>query len=200
MYTPKYFEVTDDKEITAFIQANGFGQLTSLLKDKLFATHLPFLFDPQQNKLLGHLAKKNPQHGELNGQEVLVTLQGSHGYISPSWYSSPGVPTWNYQVVHIYGVCTVFDESEKLATLLNTLTEEYESTLPEPYEPDYNESLLNAIIGIEIDISKIQCKYKLSQNRTAEERTNIIQHLQAQNNHSLANVIGAKQKTNRKSE
>lgn len=189
MYIPKHFEITNNHEITAFIQTNSFGQLTSLLQGKLFSTHLPFLYRPEQNKLLGHLALQNPQHNELDGHQVLVTLQGAHGYISPNWYNTPGVPTWNYQAVHIYGVCSVVNEPKKMAALLNTLTETYEAAQPESWQPDYNESLLNSIIGIEIAITEVQCKYKLSQNRSTEERINISKHLRVQGNHSLADAM-----------
>ena len=103
MYIPKHFEVTDEDEIFAFIEENAFGQLISHVKGRLFSTHLPFLLSENRKKIVGHLAGKNPQQSELEGQEVLVSLEGPHDYISPAWYSSPGVPTWNYQAVHVYG-------------------------------------------------------------------------------------------------
>ncbi len=74
-----------------------------------------------KKKLMAHEAKQNPQYSEIDGQEVLVTLEGPHDYISPSWYSSPGVATWNYQAVHIYGKCSVFDDLTKLKEVVDKL-------------------------------------------------------------------------------
>jgi transcriptional regulator len=90
MYIPKHFEVTDEGEIFSFIEANAFGQLVSSVARRPFSTHMPFLVSSDKKKMIGHVAKQNPQYSEIDGQEVLITLQGPHDYISPSWYSSPG--------------------------------------------------------------------------------------------------------------
>ncbi len=158
MYIPRHFEVTDDDQIFAFIEANGFGQLISSVQGKLFSSHIPFLLSSDKQKIVGHLAKQNPQHNDIDNQEVLVSLQGPHSYISPSWYSSPGVPTWNYQAVHIYGLCKVFEDHEKIKFLVDSLTRKYESSFQIPWQPDYKASMLGAIIGIEVTIDDIQCK------------------------------------------
>ncbi|TQV78778.1 FMN-binding negative transcriptional regulator [Exilibacterium tricleocarpae] len=189
MYIPKYFEVTNQQEIYAFIEANGFGQLTSNLAGRLFSTHLPFLLSKDRTKLLCHLAKENPQASDIEGQEVLVTLQGPHDYISPSWYLSPGVPTWNYQAAHIYGRCKVFSEIEALKQAVEALTSKYESGLPAPWQPEYSPSMLKAIVGIEIHITEIQCKYKLSQNRTVRDREQVIEQLKNNGSNRLAEVM-----------
>ena len=177
MYIPKHFEVTDKDEIFSFIEANSFGQLISTVDGKPFATHMPFLMSNDNKKILGHVAKQNPQYSEIEGQEVLITLQGPHDYISPSWYSSPGVPTWNYQAVHIYGVCKVFSDPEQLKSVVEALTHKYESGFSEPWQPDYKATMLHAIIGFEISISKIQCKYKLSQNRPKQDQSQVAEQL-----------------------
>ena len=93
MYIPKHFEITDKSEIFAFVEANAFGQLISNVDGRLYSTHLPFLLSKDRYKITGHLALQNPQLAEIDMQEVLVTLEGAHDYISPAWYSSPGVPT-----------------------------------------------------------------------------------------------------------
>lgn len=175
MYIPKHFNVTDREEILAFIKSNSFGQLISLVDGKLFSTHIPFLFSGDNQSLLCHVAKNNPQWENIEGQEILVTFQGPHDYVSPSWYSSPGVPTWNYQSVHIYGKSKIISEKEKLSRIINELTGIYESSFEKPWKPEYKESMLNAIIGIEINITDIQCKYKLSQNRSENDRVQIIE-------------------------
>ena len=175
MYIPKHFNVTDKKEIITFIKGNSFGQLISLVEGKLFSSHIPFLFSEENQSLLCHVAKNNPQWCNIEGQEILVTFQGPHDYVSPSWYSSPGVPTWNYQSVHVYGMPKIITEKEKLGSIVNEITGIYESALEKPWKPEYKESMLNAIVGIEINITDIQCKYKLSQNRPEEDRVQIIE-------------------------
>jgi transcriptional regulator len=168
MYIPENFNITEQDEIFSFIESNGFGQLTSQVNGRLFSTHVPFLVNRDRTKLIAHVAKQNPQHTEIEGQEVLITLQGPHDYISPSWYGSAGVPTWNYQAVHVYGQCVVFTDVEKLNALVAALTEKYESTYDNPWQPNFNAAMLTAIVGIEVSINEIQCKYKLSQNRSSD--------------------------------
>ena len=177
MYVPDHFKVSDQQEIFSFLQANAFGQLVSLEQGRLSASHLPFLPGKDRRSLLCHLARQNPQWQTLEGQQVLVTFQGAHDYISPSWYQNPGVPTWNYQAVHVYGNCRVFDAADELATVVEALTDRYESSFEAPWEPQYREAMLKAIIAVEIDIDEIQCKYKLSQNRPAEDQQGVIEKL-----------------------
>ncbi len=189
MYTPKHFEVTDRSEINAFIEANAFGQLVSSSGGRLCSTHMPFLLSDDKTKIFAHLAKNNPQLQDIEGQEILVSLQGPHDYISPSWYSSPGVPTWNYQSVHIYGYCKVFRDADTLKKVVNTLTKVYESNLTPSWKPEYNPSMLGAITGLEISISDIQCKYKLSQNRSEQDRRQVIDQLMAHDSGALADAM-----------
>jgi len=175
MYIPEHFNVTDKEEIITFIKDNAFGQLISLVEGKLFSTHIPFLLDNKEQSLLCHIAKNNPQWENIEEQEILVTFQGPHDYVSPSWYTSPGVPTWNYQSVHVYGKPKIITEKEKLSNIVNKLTKTYESSFEKPWSPEYKEAMLNAIIGIEIIITDIQCKYKLSQNRSKNDQLQIIE-------------------------
>lgn len=175
MYIPKHFNVTDKEEILSFIKANSFGQLISLVEDRLFSSHIPFVLCNDNQALKCHIAKNNPQWNGIEDQEVLITFQGPHDYVSPSWYNTPGVPTWNYQSVHIYGKPQLITKAEELSSLVNELTDIYESTLEKPWKPEYKESMLNAIIGIEINITDIQCKYKLSQNRPESDRLQVIE-------------------------
>lgn len=189
MYIPKYFEITDKNEQSAFIAANGFGQLISTSNDRPCSTHLPFLLSEDKTKLLAHLAIQNSQVDSINGQQVLVTLQGAHDYISPSWYEGAGVPTWNYQAAHIYGVCQTFTDAEKLEYVVNKLTAKYEANMPSPWQPDYNSKMLNAIIGIEISISEIQCKYKLSQNKSEQDQQQVIDQLNENGSKAVAKAM-----------
>lgn len=189
MYTPKHFATTDPDEIDRFIAQNGFGELISTVAGSLFATHLPLLYDREAGILRGHIARANPQWQELEGQQVLVILSGAHGYVSPSWYTDPGVPTWNYQAVHIAGVARFSHEPETLREIVHELTAQYESRLPSPWVPNYDSAKLRGIVGLEITITEIQCKYKLSQNRSAAEQTRIVDELRAAGNGALADAM-----------
>ena len=192
MYNPDHFEITDKAETFAFIESNAFGQLISTVNGQLFSTHMPFLLDTDHSLLLGHLARANPQWRDIEGQEVMITLQGPHEYISPSWYRSPGVPTWNYQAVHIYGNCLVIEDEAKVKQIVERLTEKFESTFELPWQPDYKASMLRAIVGIEITISDIQCKYKLSQNRSGEDQAGVIQALDVAGSNQVAKAMAKK--------
>jgi len=186
MYLPKHFEVTDKEEIFAFIEAHAFAQLISNVDGRPFSTHLPFLLSDDKTKLIGHLAKANPQHKTIENQEVLVTFQGAHDYISPSWFVTPGVPTWNYQAVHIYGTCEVIDDHEKIAGIVNSLTNKHESVFEKRWQPEYKAAMLGAIVGIEISIEEIQGKYKMSQNRSEQDQKQIMANLEETGSPGLA--------------
>lgn len=177
MYIPRHFEVTDSKKAIAFIKENAFGQLISSVDGKLFSSHLPFIVEEDEQSLICHMAKQNPQWEALEKQEILITFQGDHDYVSPSWFNTPGVPTWNYQAVHIYGKPTIITDAKKLKNIVDGLTHSYESSMDESWQPEYNAAALNAIVGIEIKIDEIQCKCKLSQNRSKIDQIQIADEL-----------------------
>lgn len=189
MYIPKHFEITDTETIFAFIQKNAFGQLISTVDNRPFATHVPFLLAQDRSVLTTHLAKQNPQLENIEGREVLLVFAGPHSYISPQWYDSPGVPTWNYQVVHVYGKCATFSDPERLKQLVETLTNKYEKEFEQPWLPEYNEKLLQAIVGVEITTSDIQCKFKLSQNKSRADRNDIVENLTKAGADAMANAM-----------
>lgn len=189
MYIPKHFEITDTETIFAFIQQNAFGQLVSSVDGRPFVTHVPFLLARDHSVLATHLAKQNPQLENIEGQEVLLIFTGPHAYISPQWFSSHGVPTWNYQAVHIYGKCAIFDEPERLKQFVETLTNKYEKAFEQPWQPEYNEKLLQAIVGVEIRILDIQCKFKLSQNKSSADRIGIVDNLEKAGAGAMADAM-----------
>jgi transcriptional regulator len=191
MYIPKHFEVTDAKEIARFIEANSFGQLISIHEGNIVSSHIPFILEANSNTLLAHLAKANPQWQQIQGQDVLVTLQGDHAYVSPSWYESAGVPTWNYQAVHIEGIAQSFTEPEKLGRVVDSLTHQNESRYPQPWLPKYDTSMIRGIVGVEITITSIQCKYKLSQNRSRADQTNVKKMLAESGHTALAEAMSS---------
>lgn len=177
MYIPPHFAITDRSTIINFIEENAFGQLISHVDGKLLSTHAPFLFSEDKSQLIVHLAKQNPQVMCLDQQEVLITFQGPHDYISPSCYSNFGVPTWNYQIAHVYGTCKLFTEEARLKKIVDDLVVKYESQFEQPWQTVFKSQMLSAIVGIEIDITDMQCAFKLSQNKTEQDQLAVIQQL-----------------------
>lgn len=146
-----------------------------------------------QGKLLGHMARANPQWLHFSpGSEVLAVFQGPHTYISPSWYSSPGVPTWNYAVVHLRGNPRLIESETELEALVEQLTHVQESHMPSPWKPNLvgerRSKLLSMIVGFEIEVTEVQAKFKLSQNRSPEDQQRAIKELSHSNNQTEAAV------------
>lgn len=189
MYIPNHFRETDRGVIDAFIRQHAFGQLVSVVNGRPFTTHLPFLLSDDGQTLYAHLARQNPQLESLTEQTVLVSFQGAHDYVSPTWYQQPGVPTWNYQAVHVYGSCQKIQEDDLLASLVNDLAAIYEQAQPEPWLPQYKPAMLKAIVGIAITIEDIEAKFKLSQNRSKEDRRSVISELDQRQSQPLAKAM-----------
>ena len=185
MYIPKHFAISDDRKIGEFLKQNSFGEFTSIIEGRPFTSHLPFLFDAQTNTLRMHVAKSNPQWQHFGEEEVLLVVSGPHGYISPTWYQSPGVPTWNYQAVHIYGAAKSITDPNELKSIVDELTNLEEKKYPAPWQPDYAASMLKGIVGIEVKISEIQCKFKLSQNRSKNDQVSVAEKLSEEGNEAL---------------
>ncbi|MEE9423968.1 MAG: FMN-binding negative transcriptional regulator [Methylococcales bacterium] len=184
MYIPEQFAEKDFEKITGLVKNNPFGMLISEHNGSPCIVHLPFLFEPNvgsHGKLVGHMAKDNPQWKSLiEDKSVVVVFNGAHGYISPTLYSTPGVPTWNYAVAHLHGKPTVIEDPAGIENILEKLTTCFESNLPNPWKfsfPVNKSKLLQMIVGFEINIQKIEGKFKLSQNKTPQERQNIINEL-----------------------
>jgi len=189
MFMPKSFDIKDDLKIFSFINENSFGQLISTVEGRIFSTHIPFLLSDDKKSLFAHIAKQNPQHLDIQNQEVLITLNGPHDYISPSWYKKSGVPTWNYQTVHIYGTCEIFSNTDALKDIVDSLTSRYESKFKNPWIPNYKASMLSAIIGLKINITDIQCKFKLSQNKSIEDQKEVALQLKSLGSVALSSAM-----------
>lgn len=190
MYIPEHFKETNSERISALIEGNSFGMLVTAPDGVPFVSHLPFIFDHaagSQGKLLCHMARANPQwqHFSTCG-EVLTVFQGPHAYVSPSWYSSPGVATWNYAVVHLRGKPRLIESESELEALVEQLTHVYESHMPSPWKQnlagELRTKLLNMIVGFEIEVTNIQAKFKLSQNRPLEDQRRVIEELSRSSN------------------
>jgi transcriptional regulator len=185
MYIPNHFQENDPLVLRSLVEANNFGTLISTLADRPYATHLPFLYDTERSRLLAHMARANPHWRALadGTGEALVVFQGPHAYISPSWYVAAGVPTWNYTAVHIYGRFRVLDDEAEHRDVMGALTETHESARPDPWPADFDSPVLRRMIGatvaFEIAITEQQGKFKLSQNRSAEDRAKVIEALES---------------------
>lgn len=191
MYVPRHFRTPDQQTGLAVIDQIGFGDMTSLIDGQMHCTAMPFLRDGDY--LLGHLARANPQAAFQPGAEVQVTFAGPHGYVSPGWYQAPGVPTWNYVAVHVYGVPEILTDAQAVHDLLARLTAKYESGLANPWQPDYDPRQLNAIVAFRLPIARLDTKLKLSQNRSAEDRAGVIAGLRAVGNTALADLMQARE-------
>jgi transcriptional regulator len=183
MYIPTAFRADDRAALYDLIERHGFGTLVTVLDGVPFATHLPFLLDRDRGVLLGHVARANPHARALAGAEALVIFQGPHAYVSPSWYATaPAVPTWNYAAVHVYGTAGLLDEP-RLTDLLERLVGQYESGRERPWTmdlpADYLQKMLRGIVGFEVPLDRVEGKFKLSQNRPAEDRAGVIAALSA---------------------
>jgi len=189
VYLPPAFTEARPEVLIEHIERHDFGLLVSHGADGLIASHIPFLVerDGDQLHLHGHLARPNPQVGDLaRGGEVLAIFHGPHAYISPSWYTSgPSVPTWNYADVHAYGIVRLVEDADWLRQLLRRLSERHEARNPDPWQmqdlPEaYLEGMLRGIVGLDIAVTRLEGKYKLSQNRPAADRPRVVAALEAQ--------------------
>ncbi|MCZ6863619.1 MAG: FMN-binding negative transcriptional regulator [Alphaproteobacteria bacterium] len=189
MYIPAPFAETDNSVLHDLIDAYGFGILISLDEcGAPVASHIPFELDRasgDNGTLQAHLARANPQWRGFNaGNEILCIFEGPHAYISPRWYdpANNAVPTWNYVVVHAYGVPKIVEDTEKVRAQQEALVARHEEAVIEPWRLDnqpqnYIESMLKGIVAFEIPIARIEGKFKLNQNHPAANRAGAISGL-----------------------
>ena len=186
MYVPAHFAPGDDA-VHELLTNHGAADLVTATPDGLVATMLPFVYDRDQRSLLGHVARNNDHWRRPVIGEALVIARGPDSYISPSWYASKAehgrvVPTWNYLTAHVYGTLTVHDDPDWVAGLVRRLTEHHEAGRPRPWTVDdapekFFRGQLRAIVGIEVAITRIEAKFKLSQNRPAADIDGVIDGL-----------------------
>jgi transcriptional regulator len=185
VYIPEHFRLRRDADAVAFMRANPFAILISSTDDGPFATHLPLFVRAEEEKVLlhGHVAKANPHWRYLEQQAQCLTIfHGPHSYISPSNYTArESVPTWNYAAVHVYGEARIFSSQEDLREMLHELMATFEPAYGQQWEglsQTYRENMLRQIVGFEIVATKIEGKFKLSQNRTRQDQANVIASLE----------------------
>ncbi|HLQ27424.1 MAG TPA: FMN-binding negative transcriptional regulator [Acidiferrobacterales bacterium] len=191
MYVPSYFEETRVEVLHQLIREHSLAVLVTLGSEGLNANHIPFEIDPEPapfGTLRGHVARANPVWRDSSKEvEPLVIFQGPQAYITPSWYQTKKetgkvVPTYNYVVVHAYGPLRVVEDRAWLRGLVERLTNRYEAARPVPWKVtdapgDFIEKMLGAIVGMEIPITKLVGKWKVSQNRPSADRDGVVKGL-----------------------
>jgi len=184
MYISKLYREEDREKILEFLRQNEFAILVAYDGEKPTASHLMMAVVEEDDKLFinGHMSKANPLWKTFeNNPEVLVIFQGAHTYISPTWYNHVNVPTWNYQAVHIYGKPRIISERDENYALLSHLVTRHEGatkyrleTLPE----DFVEKEMKGIVAFQLEVTRLEANYKLSQNRNDEDYHQIISRLE----------------------
>ncbi|HEY3909777.1 MAG TPA: FMN-binding negative transcriptional regulator [Stellaceae bacterium] len=194
VYLPPVFTEARPEVLIAHIERYDFGLLVSHGPAGLMASHIPFLIErsraesgAEELHLLGHLARPNPQVAEFaDGGEVLAIFSGPHAYVSPGWYASrPAVPTWNYVDVHAYGALRLVEDDEWLRRFLHKLSARHEAGRAAPWRiadqpAAYIAGMIKGIIGLDIAVTRLEGKYKLSQNRPTADRPRIVAALEAE--------------------
>jgi transcriptional regulator len=203
MYLPAHFAEDRLSVLHDAIRAHGFATLVTLTDSGLIASHVPLLIDPDRGAhgtLVGHLARPNPQATAAIG-EALAIFQGPDGYISPGYYATKRangkvVPTWNYVAIHAYGPLRLIRDKDELLDIVTRLTHRHEADRAEPWAvsdapQDFVDGMLNGIIGFEIEITRIQGKWKMSQNRPEEDQAGVVDGLRADGRPDLAELVHA---------
>jgi transcriptional regulator len=210
MYVPAHFAM-DDEAVREFLERHGAADLVTVTDGGLVATMLPFVYVPPGNAaggqhgggehgaLHGHLARANPQWKLPAAGEALAIVRGPDGYISPSFYtdSKPAhgrvVPTWNYVTAHVYGSLVVHDDAAWTESVVRRLTAKHEAGRADPWSVDdapqpFIEGQLRAVVGVELVISRIEAKAKLSQNRPAADIPGVLKGLRDRGDASSADA------------
>lgn len=202
MYMPPHFALTQPAELHRIIRAHPLGMLVHAAAG-LDADHVPFELDPDTGPwgtLSAHVARANPLWQRCpSGTEVMVVFRGTDAYVSPNWYPSKHethrqVPTWNYEVVHAHGRLTVLDDERFVRGLLARLTRHHEAAEPRPWKmgdsaPAFIAEMLANVVGIEVAITSLQGKAKLSQNKAARDRLGAADTLDARGHGELAQAM-----------
>ena len=200
MYVPNHFRDDDLSRLHKTMREMAAATIVSQGPDSMEASHVPIELLPEKGEygtIRCHLARANPHAKAVaDGQDVLIVFQGPQGYISPSWYPSKHsnegkvVPTWNYQAIHAYGTLTLFEGQEALLPHLEALTDRHEGERHKPWAvsdapADFIEMLTRGIIGLEIALTRIDGKVKMSQNRPEADRLGMVAGLTGEGREDL---------------
>lgn len=183
MYLPRHFTEERDAVVLALVRGAGFGHLVASTEGSFESTPVPFVVDDELSSLRAHLARPNPIW-KLAPCDALLIVPVTDAYVSPSWYPSKSehgkvVPTWNYEVVHLHGRLIAHDDAEWIGRQIRDLTNTNEAVMPAPWAvddapADYIATTQRGIVGIELDVTRVEAKRKLSQNRTDDDLSGAI--------------------------
>lgn len=201
MYVPEHFSVAES-EVRDLLVEHGAADLVTNTPEGLVATMLPFVFEPaigEHGALLGHVARNNDQWRREVLGEALVIMRGPDAYVSPGWYASKAehgrvVPTWNYVTAHVYGHLVVHDDVAWVESLVRRLTDKHEAASPSPWHvddapPAFVAGQLRAIVGLELVITRIEAKAKLSQNRPEADIAGVVAGLHQRGDDRSAEAV-----------
>jgi transcriptional regulator len=203
MYIPAHFAETRPEVLHRILREHPLGMLVTHGSSGLDADHIPFDLDASagtQGALIAHVARANTLWQRCpTGTPVMVVFRGEHAYISPNWYPSKHeshrqVPTWNYEVVHAHGILTVHDDGRFVRRVVAQLTRRHEAAEPKPWRmgdsaPEYIDTMLRNIVGLEVTLTSLVGKVKLSQNRELRDRMGAADTLDARGHTALAQAM-----------
>jgi transcriptional regulator len=203
MYIPSYFKETDFPTLLSFMQQNSFCTLCTAGEGGPIATHLPFVVEERGSRvfLTSHMAKPNEQGKALEaGAHLLIIFQGPHAYVSPSNYElKQNVPTWNYIAVHAYGTAKMISSPNEVIAVLEKTIGTYEEAFMSQWKTltdEYKFAMIKGITAFEIEVTKLEGKFKLSQNKTLKERENIIHSFEKSEDEATRKVAEEMKKRN----
>ena len=202
MYVPQRFAAPDSEAALTVIENHGFATLVTPTGDECHISHLPLLLDREKNQLLGHVARANRHHEYLERNTSTAIFTGPHAYFSPNWYLTDTVPTWNYAVVHVQAVAALITDPDELYELVDRLSQQYESSLPNPWRPARQTKVvkqLGAIIGFSLPLDRITAKFKLDQHLGADAVEHLAANLESapgKNHQVLAALMRRQQRQN----
>jgi transcriptional regulator len=189
LYTPAHFARSGQAAATRLMRDHPFATVVTPTADEPAISHLPLLHvaeGGEQGTLLGHFARANPHWQLARTRETIAVFHGPHAYISPMWYLAPtkAVPTWNYAAVHAHGTLAIDDTPEAARRVLDALAQHFEAGRPAPWDMGLmgereRTAMIGGIVAFRMPIARLETKFKLSQNRTPEDRARVIAALAA---------------------
>jgi transcriptional regulator len=203
MYVPKHFEEKDREKLLGFMRKNSFVTLVSTVDNVPFASHIPLVIERSEDtiKLTGHVAKSNPHWKAFGQGETLAIFTGPHAYVSPTLYEEKSsVPTWNYIAVHAYGVPNIIEitEREKLERMMDEIIDYYDASYKEQWHSlseVYRTSMMKGIVAFEMTVTRLEGKYKLSQNRSQVDQRKVAETL-SKNSDAVVSETGVAMQKN----
>lgn len=189
LYLPPHFSAGDRAAIARIVDEHPFATLVTPVSPEPLVTHLPLIHvadSGPHGTLLGHFARANPHWQAATTVDSIAIFHGPHAYVSPSWYGEPAaaVPTWNYAVVHVHGSIELTPHSAETREVLDRMVDRFESARPAPWRLGLDgarlDAMLSAIVGFRFRIKRIDAKFKMSQNRSADDRNRVAAALDAE--------------------